>query len=515
MYIGLKNIQILLSDYKNFLTKSDGVHCLTGWNKLFDSPTPYTSHLLYVCQYTQALKDFPFEPLMHLLCITPKDADLESIAKEFPSSMDILFVAHDKPAEIHFLLQDYYNTQCGVGFFGQTLFDFLSFETGLEEAINYAHHVLTNPIFVFDGNFNLIAATWDAIAQMPGAENLLKNKRFTEDEFKLLNRNHIHERVKKSELPIHAFNEVLGYDQLICSINTQKNLGHIVVCAVEHPFYPIDTELLLILKKYIDQQMKKDQFIRNSRGFNYEYFLKDILDGKIATGNTLHSRMTYVKNEFMGNLYCFVVETARSASAVNIFRIRNLFESRFPNSKTIIYNNQIIVIVSIPNDGLIPNEYLDTARQICFENELFTGLSTCFKDILELSSYYKQALRAIELGACDSQNPNLFFYEDYYLDHVKNIFLQKESGDVFCHPKMRILLDYDKEHNSELAYTFYMYLIHERNIAAAAAAMDMHRTSIIYRFKKINALIGDNFDSYKERYYMILSYEMNKTGPSA
>ncbi len=55
-----------------------------------------------------------------------------------------------------------------------------------------------------------------------------------------------------------------------------------------------------------------------------------------------------------------------------------------------------------------------------------------------------------------------------------------------------------------------MYLTHERNLAATADAMEMHRTSLVYRFKKINALIGDDFDDYKDRLYLILSYEMNR-----
>ena len=55
-----------------------------------------------------------------------------------------------------------------------------------------------------------------------------------------------------------------------------------------------------------------------------------------------------------------------------------------------------------------------------------------------------------------------------------------------------------------------MYLIHERNLAATAEAMDMHRSSLVYRFKKINSLLGDDFEDYKDRMYLILSYEMNE-----
>lgn len=78
---------------------------------------------------------------------------------------------------------------------------------------------------------------------------------------------------------------------------------------------------------------------------------------------------------------------------------------------------------------------------------------------------------------------------------------------------MRILLDYDSKHNSELANSFYMYLVHERNISATAEAMLVHRSTLIYRLKKIYSLLGVSdekaFDNYLERMYMILSYEMN------
>ena len=79
------------------------------------------------------------------------------------------------------------------------------------------------------------------------------------------------------------------------------------------------------------------------------------------------------------------------------------------------------------------------------------------------SEYYKQALRAIELGISEKTQPMLFLYKDFYLEHMKNIFLQKESASTFCHPKMDLLLRYEQKHNSDFAHTFYMYLLHKRN----------------------------------------------------
>lgn len=513
MYIGLKNIQHLFSDFPNLLTNSDGIHCLTGWTKLASAVQPYMNHLLYTCTYDDSFSpaSFPLVKEMHLLCIVRPGTDLQEVSEKFPDFLSLLILESDNAENVYATLQNYFNMQCGVGMFGQTLLEYLSFDSGLQPAIEHSFGALQNPVFVFDTNYNLIAATWKAIEKLNIRDQVILDRHFTDRDFKMASRqNNIHSKVRKSEIPVRAWNEELGYEQMYCAINTKKDLGHIVVSAVNKPFEPIDVELLLTLKKYINQQMEKDSFIRNSRGFNYEYFLKDLLDKKIAADRSSMTQMKYVKNEFSGNMYCMIVETARSLSTISTTHIRNTLESHFPYSKTLVYNGQVIAILSIQDNHLIPKEYLSMGEKICTENGLYAGLSNCFQDIMTFTEYYNQALRAIELGSSERNAPGLFCYEDYYLDHVKNIFIQKESAETFCHPKMKFLLDYDQLHHSELAYTLYMYLTHERNLAAAAEAMNMHRSSLVYRFKRINSLLGDDFEDYKERMYLILSYEMNR-----
>ena len=509
MFVRLKNIQVLFSHLPNFLTNSNRLLYLTGWKTLDSKNIPYATHSLHVCEYSNILDDINYSEGINILCIVDQKTDFEMILKKIPEQNNLLLIKHDNPMEIYQELENYFNIQNGISMFGHTLLDFLSFENDLQSAIDYSFTVFGNPIFLFDTNYNLVAATWDAINDLNINDQVVTNKRFSPQDFKMANRqNNIHNKVRKSEIPIKSFNEELGYEQIYCAINTKKDLGHIVVSSVNKPFEPLDSELLLILKKYVDLQLKSDSFVRNAKGFNYEFFLKDLLDKKIASSQGFLSQLNYVKNEFSGNMYCMVIETARSISLVNNLHIRSVIESRFPFSKSIVYNDQIITIISVKSNQLLSNEYIVEAQRICTENDLYAGLSNCFQNIIDLLEYYSQALRAIELGTYEKNEPNLFLYQNYSLNHIKNIFTQKESPKTFCHPKIKFLMDYDKIHNSELAYTLYMYLVNERNLVATSEAMNMHRTSLVYRFKKINSLIDDDFDDYKERMYMILSYEL-------
>ncbi|MBQ8664129.1 MAG: helix-turn-helix domain-containing protein, partial [Eubacterium sp.] len=147
---------------------------------------------------------------------------------------------------------------------------------------------------------------------------------------------------------------------------------------------------------------------------------------------------------------------------------------------------------------------------ICKEAGIYAGISNNFESLIALNKYYKQALRAIELGAGDNLGPGLYIYADYYLRHMTNVFLQKECSETYCHPKLKVLFNYDRSNKTQLAYTLYMYLVNERNIATTSKAMFVHRNTIIYRLQKIDEMVDIMYDDYQERQYLILSYELYK-----
>jgi hypothetical protein len=512
VYIGLKDIRELFSDSQTVLKEFGHSYFLIGWIKPEQTPAPYRTNLLYVCEYGRDTEKYAFAADMNILCLIKEQDDPEKLSEKFPSSVNILFVKHKNPSAAYAKLSEYFNAQCEISLFADALLEILFSESGIQSMIDKAYYAFGNPIFVFDAGFNLIATNREEAQKTKEGMELIENVGFSNKEFEIANsRNHA--EIMKSEVPIMSYNQYFGYDQLVCAIDTKKDLGHIVVSAVNRQLNSIDSKLLLILKKCIDQQWKKDEFIRNTKGFNYEFLLRDLLDGKIATVKPFSRRLDCIRNEFSGNMCCLVVETALSSGILNTHHIRIVFENRFPGTKTLMYNGEIIVILNMSEKRIPSKEYTDAISKICKENDLYAGLSNCFRNIVEVSEYYKQALRAVELGILTVDQPCLFIYKDFYLDHIKSVFLQKEPSKTLCHPKMQLLSDYDKKHNSELAYTLYMYLAHERNVAATSAAMHIHRNSLAYRIKKIDSLIGNDYDSYRERQHLILSYELNHTPP--
>ena len=491
------------------LVESVHTYNLTGWSRLKDAPMPYTAHTLYICEDSEISENISLRSNMHILCLSGAPERWDALAGQVSGACHILFLETHGGEDVYARLQDYFDLQCSVGLFSEELLNILSSEGGIQAMIDCAYQAFGNPIAVFDAYFNLIAANWDEAKKVNSGAVLVENKGFSAKEFEMANsRDHIHKRVQKSEVPIMAYNPEIGCDQLLCAIDTKKDLGHIVVSAVNQSLKPIDTKLLQVLKKSIAQQLKKDEFVQNMKGDNYESLLKDLLEERAVTSKPFLDRLNHVFRDFQGNMYCLTIETIHSPGTVNVFHIRDSLESLFPNSKTLIYNSQVIGILNVPERQLLSQKHLDILLRMCVEKGLYAGLSNCFRNIVELSAYHKQALRAMELGIGAANRPSLFRYESFGLKHITSVFAQKESPKTFCHPKMKALLEYDQKHDSQLAYTLYIYLLNERNIAATSAAMHMHRNSVVYRIKKIFSLVGDNFEDCFERQYLILSYQL-------
>lgn len=509
MYITVKFLQNTLKNIGSISASGTFLSDLTGWKLLNESTYPYSMHKLYLCR-AETLSQHSFTEGMHLLCLWNRVSSPEEPI--LPHGVNTLLLSTEASEEtVCHMLRRCFDEEYITGLFSEKMLGILDSEGGIQAMVNESFVFFSNPIAVFDSGFNLLATNWEELQNLKSiiSTELLENRGFGEREFKMINgRDNIHKRVLQSRVPIQDFNAEIDFDQLLSAVDFQKDLGHLVITATNHPFSALDHKLITILRRCIAQQMKKDEFTHNTKGFPYEYFLKDLLDERIAMGKHFMDRLSYVREDFPTYMRCIVIETARSSSTIDHQQVRRALENIFPQCKTLIYKGQIICVVqaSLPSrDGAAS---LAQAARLCSTLGLFAGLSNVFQDIASLPKYYKQSLRAIELGVCRKNEPALFPYEEYHLDHVKNIFLQKEDPLTFCHPTVKLLLDYDRKNDSELAFTLYTYLTHERNISDTAAVLHMHRNSIVYRIKRIENLAGSTFEDAAERQYLILSYEL-------
>ena len=511
MYIQLDSIRDLFQDYPCVYNITDRAYNLSSFVYLHDDVFPpyYSLHTLHVLEDPSVAKKI-HPPVDTFFLVLVEDLEEELVFDGCAASdLSIIKIQGADILTVCQRLLGFFDDICARGMFADSMLEILFSEGGIQYMLDKTRPAFHNPIFVFDPDFRLLASTWDE--KRDGSDehgkNIIENGGFTQAEYDHLNTEKVHRRMLASETPIKIKNHD-GFEQLICAIDTKKDMGHIVLNGINRPLNEQDRKLLYILKEAIDQQMKKDEFVRNNRGFHYEYFLRDILDGKMVVDAPNADRMSYVESTFYGNMYCLVIETARSLNTINISHIRSLFETTFANTVSTTYGGGILIIFNYPNAILMPEKDQKKIAQMCQQYGLYAGLGNSFTNILEVKEYYMQALRSIELGVLKDASPNLFLYKDNYMNHLAGVFRQKESFDAFCNTKLKILFECDKKNNTSYADTLYAYLVCERNIAATAQKLYMHRNTLVYRLKKISDLVSIDYDDFNERQHIILSYEL-------
>ena len=84
---------------------------------------------------------------------------------------------------------------------------------------------------------------------------------------------------------------------------------------------------------------------------------------------------------------------------------------------------------------------------------------------------------------------------------------QKMSlAPYLCEDVIRVMDD-DAQKGTALSRSLYAYLLHFRDLKCAAAQIGMHRNTMEYHIRKIDALIGSDMDGAK-RFFMMCTYKM-------
>ena len=70
------------------------------------------------------------------------------------------------------------------------------------------------------------------------------------------------------------------------------------------------------------------------------------------------------------------------------------------------------------------------------------------------------------------------------------------------------LREYDLKNNTVFFETYYLFLLHERNLVRTARVLNIHRNTLVYRIEKIREMISIDEDDPAKRMHMLLSMDL-------
>ncbi|NTV91205.1 MAG: hypothetical protein HGA22_12735, partial [Clostridiales bacterium] len=381
-------------------------------------------------------------------------------------------------------------------------------DKGLQSIMDIGYEMLGRPIYLVDSSFKLISLTAAAVSDDPLWTELVNQEYFSYKSVLMFQSLKSIEKVNttKKTVIMEKFNDYNPVAVTAVFIN-RRLAANLVVIGSNIPFSPNELDTISLLKDVVSTELQKNRQLRTHKGFMYETFLNDILDGRITKQEVIEERAKYLNLNLKENLYLISI-FAKNDTASNspIFYLGDIFERAVGGSRSIMYNDHLVLLVGVGKDNKIPEEELESLVRLLKENGLYAGISSRFASISDLRWQYILATKSVELGLHMNESKLLFSYEDYTIYHIGDICSMNHDIRSFCHPAILKLEEYDQENGTSYLQSLYYHLIHKKQLITSNA-LHIHRNTLNYRMDRISRIVDIDLNSSETFIHLCVSFK--------
>lgn len=293
-------------------------------------------------------------------------------------------------------------------------------------------------------------------------------------------------------------------------ISRGEHCGYILIGAGAHELELTETEQIKIeqlamiaayeLLKRNEQQLS----VRNYYNMFWNRFLNDQVDL-----DEIRSFVSSIKKNIALKNYLAVVEMQQEAGRMLFShnqRFNHLMEAlqaELPNFKqTVLFESGPHLVMLIPETTTDIVAYvrdLDRILSDMFKNLRYRIGVSALHGLEEGSIAYQEASCALNVIRSGGHEAHSYcFYDDL---GVLKLFVQhgaidRRAFDDFINTHLGPLLEYDKQRDTQLVTTFATYLHNNMSPSKTAAALFIHKNTLLARLKRVESILHIDLDDY-------------------
>jgi sugar diacid utilization regulator len=187
------------------------------------------------------------------------------------------------------------------------------------------------------------------------------------------------------------------------------------------------------------------------------------------------------------------------------YRLQIYMENISHNGHFFYYNGYFVLIlnqVTKEQTREIIMGFMTRAARRMPDKEIYCGVGSPVMDVSDLHLSYRRAEYA--LATAMRKGEKLVRFDKLGMERLLYAISDQKLLLEMSEKPLKPILDYDREHNSDLLATLRSYLHNDGSIKAVADEMYIHKNTIVYRMNKIKELIGNDLSDGQERlaYYL-------------
>ncbi|MDO4515139.1 MAG: helix-turn-helix domain-containing protein [Lachnospiraceae bacterium] len=383
------------------------------------------------------------------------------------------------------------------------------------ELIQIIWQVFQNPILLFDDNYHVIAMTrqygyheideeWDYLLQF-GCSSL-RCMRTVRESFK----NH----VKTDDVPELVTIRQPGFNlkknMSIPIMISNIRVGRLWVIEHERELNLGDVLLLQYICEHIKKNLDKD-IARPTKLVNPSVIL-DIVEGNPVDSQDLQRVMSYLgwkEDDFYRVLLMHFKDTENPEAWQQRLQMCSMALSSIFVHMAVIPVNQTILLVL--DDNIQEKKWTrENMEEILEHNGAVLTGGYSIRGIHNIKYSYQQALYLYNKR--DERSDKRVFYYPNAVSYIMERLWHPDS-DIqtllySCHPDIVGLWKMDMISGNPGVETLYCFLQNERSLVDTAAALHVHRSTLVYRVKKLEESVYGGLNDAYTREYVYLSIKI-------
>lgn len=137
------------------------------------------------------------------------------------------------------------------------------------------------------------------------------------------------------------------------------------------------------------------------------------------------------------------------------------------------------------------SEYL---YSISSDIKLVMGVGRAYEGIGDLQKSFTEASRCVILSEKMNMSGRVFLYEEMGIYNLFSELVDKKVMQEFIDNTLGVIIEYDRNNNSNLLETLKAYLWNNNSLIHASEQLYTHRNTVKYRVQRISQLTGRDFD---------------------
>lgn len=382
-------------------------------------------------------------------------------------------------------------------------------QKGLQEMICLFFHIMGNPGYLVDSSFKVLAMDPSPIlSEMSAIWKHLETYRYLS--YDILDQMRRADEIKLMDSYQRAvIFQSESFNNPFINFNLRwegRIRGHLFIVGYFKKITPGDVAFADYLGEMVLLALEKDIRYSISRGKDYENFLHHILSGTLKEKEEIKRQLAPLGWEMEGR-YCVMRYLSGEEDEIQTEIICAELE-KMHSSKPVIMDGGIVAVFPLEQEERIRK--LETLLERFVDaHGGYAGLSDEFDGFYRAAVYYRQALICLEMGQAFLRK-NCISYRHYAVLHLLYLGQKNVDMNMVCEKAVFRLRDYDREHDSEYCATLEAYLRNERNIAATAEELYIHRNTLLYRIARLKYLTGLELDDYQIRIRVGISFYFMK-----